>query len=95
MLGIRYVVPCFTDWQGDPLEAGNCDYDVVERGSQIMNGVADYQRDAGWELLDADSLDALLSGLEIVLDDQSCEVGEKGVILIEKFVDVALGPLGF
>src|SRR5262249_40163298 len=96
MLGIRYVSPCFTDRQRDPIEAGNCDHDVVKRGSQVMYGVSDDKRDAGWELLDAGSLDALLSGLEIVLDDQSCEVGvKKGLVLIEKFVDVALGPMGF
>jgi hypothetical protein len=36
---MRYVVPCFTDWQGDPVEAGNFDHDVVKRGSQIMYGL--------------------------------------------------------
>jgi NTE family protein len=96
ILGLRYVVPCFADWQGNPIQPGNCDYDVVECGSQVMNGVADDQRDAGWKLCNADGLDPLLSGLKIILDDQSCEVRiKKGVVLVDKFVDVALGPLNF
>jgi hypothetical protein len=97
MCGLRYyVVPRSADWQGHPVHAGNSDHDVVERGSQVMNGIPDDQRNAGWKLCYADDLDALLSGLEIVLDSQSCEVRiQKGSVLIDKFVDVALGPLGF
>jgi len=97
MCGLRYyIVPRFADWQGHPVYAGNGDYDVVECGSQIMNGISDNQRNAGWKLCYADDLDALLSGLEIVLDTQSCEVRiQKGAVLTDKFVDVALGPLGF
>jgi hypothetical protein len=84
------------DWQGHPVHAGNSDHDVVERGLQVMNGIPDDQRNAGWKLCYADDLDALLSGLEIVLDSQSCEVRiQKGSVLIDKFVDVALGSLGF
>jgi hypothetical protein len=97
MCGLRYyVVPRSADWQGHPVHAGNSDHDVVERGSQVMNGIPDDQRNAGWKLCYADDLDALLSGLEIVLDSQSCEVRiQKGSVLIDKFVDVALGSLGF
>lgn len=97
MCGLRYyVVPRSADWQGHPVHAGNSDHDVVERGSQVVNGIPDDQRNAGWKLCYADDLDALLSGLEIVLDSQSCEVRiQKGSVLIDKFVDVALGPLGF
>jgi hypothetical protein len=69
-----YVVPRFAEWQGDPVHAGNGDDDVVESGSQIVNGIPDYQRNAGWELCSGDDLDTLCSGLEIILDDQSCEV---------------------
>jgi hypothetical protein len=97
MCGLRYyVVPRSADWQGHPVHAGNSDHDVVERGLQVMNGIPDDQRNAGWKLCYADDLDALLSGLEIVLDSQSCEVRiQKGSVLIDKFVDVALGSLGF
>jgi len=97
MLGLRYyVVPRFANWQGHLVIAGNRDHDVVECGSQIMNGVPDDQRDAGWELCNADDLDTLLSGLEIVLDHRSCEVRlQKGSVLAEKLTDVVLGPLGF
>jgi hypothetical protein len=65
MLGLRYyVVPRSADWQGHPFYAGNSDHDVIERGSQIVNGVPDYQRNAGRELCYADNLGALCSGLK-------------------------------
>ena len=97
MFGLRYyVVPRFTNRQGHPIPACNCDHDVVERGSQVMNGIPDDQRDAGWELCYTHDLDALLAGLEIILDGQSCEFRiQKGAVLADKLVDVALGPLGF
>jgi len=97
MCGLRYyVVPRSADWQGHPVHAGNSDHDVVERGSQVVNGIPDDQRNAGWKLCYADDLDALLSGLEIVLDSQSCEVRiQKGSVLIDKFVDVPLAHWAF
>jgi hypothetical protein len=97
MCGLQYyIVPRFADGQGDPVHAGNSDDDVVERGSQIMDSVPDYQRNAGWELCNADDLDTLCSGLEIVLDHRSCEVRlQKGAVLAEKLADVVLGPLSF
>ena len=97
MCGLRYyIVPRFANWQGHPIQAGNSDHDVIERGSQIMNGVSDYERNAGWELRYAEDLDAFLSGLEIILDGKRCEIRiQKGAVLFDKLVDVALGPLGF
>jgi hypothetical protein len=39
-----------------------------------------------WALCYADDLDTLCSGLEIILDDQSCEVRiQKGAVLAYKF----------
>jgi hypothetical protein len=94
MLGLRYVVQCFADWQGNPIQPGNCDHDVVECGSQVMNGVADDQRDAGRKLCNADRLDALLSGLKIILDDQSCEVRiKKGCSAVARVVASQIPPL--
>jgi hypothetical protein len=97
MCGLQYyVVPRFAHRQGHPVNAGNCDHDVVERGSQVMNRISDNQRDAGWKLCNADDLDALCAGVEIILNGQSCEVRiQKGAVLFDKLVDVALGPLGF
>jgi hypothetical protein len=97
MFGLQdYVVPQFADWQSHTLLAGKGNHDVVECGSQVMNGIPDDERDVGWKVCNANGLDTLLSGLEIILDDQSCEVRvRKGAILVDKFVDVALGPLGF
>lgn len=96
MSGRYYLVPRFGRGQRHPFLAGYCDHDVIECGSQVMNDISDNERDTGWELCHGDSLDALLSGLGIVLNRQSCEVRiQKGAALTEKFVDVVLGPLGF
>jgi hypothetical protein len=96
VLGFRYyVIPRFANWQRHLVIAGNCDHDVVERGSQVVNRIPDNQRDAGWKLCDSSRLDALLSGLEIILNDQGCEVRvQEGAVLSEKLADAALGPLG-
>jgi hypothetical protein len=96
--GIYKIVPSFVHGECGPTVVypgvtNYCSNDMIQRGSEVVNGIADDERNLVRQPPDGSEPENVLSGLRLYIDAETIEVGfQEGGQAGLKLMDVAYGP---